>query len=371
MLAHVWWAVALALTLILMIAGAASLETLTWWAGWNREGRSAGRRTRAFDVSIPTGHVGAAPTSAEAPAEGPFIVFLSGAGILDPADIDQRDSEFLDRVQERLPGATMVRDIFPYSPTGQPLTGPLSHRRSSRFYAYALSARKAWHRNIWQCLSIHVQQLRNVLTVGVSGDRRYGPMYSFGLSQVIAASLLGHGYRPGSRQPVILMAISGGGQMAQGCAPFLRRMLGTPVWLISIGSVLTDDPGILDFEHVFHLAGSRDHIQYIGRFFYPGLWPICRDSAYNQARRQGKLTVIDAGPMVHMKRGDYLSRSALLPNGQHCVDRTLDLVTQIVGTIQTMAAGSPQRTGAGALPPAGRRVYTPGEGSQEGAVAVC
>lgn len=75
--------------------------------------------------------------------------------------------------------------------------------------------------------------------------------------------------------------------------------------------------------------------------------------------------------MKHMKRGDYLSRSVRLPDGQRCVDRTLDLVTEIVGTIQTTTAGSLERTGVGPRLPGGQPMYPLMEGSLEGAVGTC
>jgi hypothetical protein len=68
----------------------------------------------------------------------------------------------------------------------------------------------------------------------------------------------------------------------------------------------------------------------MGLALYPSCWPIFRQSAWNRALAQGKRTVIHVGPMRHMSRGDYFSRSALLPDGTPHVERTADVIAEIV-----------------------------------------
>lgn len=316
------------IVLFLIAVIASSLETLLWWAGWSQ--RAA---------------INLLPDPSELPRDVPeadsYLVYMSGAGTMDPARIDEKETQYLDQLQAHVPRSVIVRDIFPYSPTNNPLVG---ERPLKRFFTYALAARKTRARNIRQRLAIHITQFRNTLQVGISGDRRYGPYYSYGVAQSIAASLLRHGYRIGCEKPVILVLISGSGQIGTGCVPMLKQMLGRPIWIVSVGSILTDDPGILDVEHVYHLSGSKDRTQHLGKVLWRGCWPIFPNSAPHLYRKQGKFTVVDVGPMRHMKRGDYMSRSVFLPNGQRYADRTVEVVTEFVRTIEADAKARTVRT---------------------------
>jgi hypothetical protein len=320
-----------AFLLLLLMAAASSLESLLWWAGWEK--RSADTPPAALSASA----VDAAPAGVSGgPEPDSYIVYLSGVGTMDPARMDEKEVNFLDLARTRLPGSALIMDVFPYSPTNRALT---DKRWLQRTWKYVLRARKvhARERSTLQHLGIHAAQFRNVLQVAVSADRRYGPMYSYGVARAIIASLLRHGYRVGSTKPLILMVLSGAGQISVGCAPLLRRALGRPVWIISIGSIVTDDPGILDVEHLYHLSGSKDLTQHIGKVVYSGCWPIFPHSAVHQVDRQGKVTVIDVGPMKHMGLECYMSRSAVLPDGLRHVDKTVEVLRAIVQEIQTRA----------------------------------
>ena len=314
--------------LFLIACMAAALEPLLWWAGWSR--RSA---VRLLPVD------GSAATLVE-PDVDSYIVYLSGAGIMDPTQMEEKERQFIELLRSRVPRSMVITDVFPYSATNNPQLG---ERRLARLWRYAWKARKARRRSFFQWLSVHAQQLRNSLQVAVSGDRRYGPILSYGVSQVIVAGLLRHGYRFGSDKPVILITLSGSGQISVGCVPILKRLLRRPIWIASIGGILTDDPGILETEHVYHLSGSLDNTQHMPRFFFPGVWPIFSQSAINRARRQGKITVFDVGPMKHMRQGDYMSRSATLPGGQRYVDKTIDVLTEIMARIELDAPAAMNR----------------------------
>jgi hypothetical protein len=326
--------IGVAFVLLLLAAAASALESLLWWAGWDR-----------------TAAAHPAPVAAEPPPQAErtqcgaepdsYVVYLSGAGTMDPARMDEKEIQFLAELRARLPGSIFAMDVFPYSPTNRPLT---DERWLQRTWNYVLQARRVdrRRRSTLQRLGIHVAQFRNVLQVAVSADRRYGPVYSYGVARAVAASLLRHGYPVGSRKPVILMVLSGAGQISVGCTPLLRRMLGRPIWIISIGSILADDPGILEVEHLYHLSGSKDRTQHIGKVFYPGLWPIFPRSAPNLAHKQGRISVIDVGPMKHMGIGDYMSRSALLPDGRRYVDKTIGVLVGLVREIEGRDLGYAQ-----------------------------
>jgi hypothetical protein len=318
--------------LLLFAAAASSLESLLWWAGWDE--------TVAVhpSLALPEPHPSLAASTALPAEPDSYVVYLSGAGTMDPARMDEKELRFLAQLCAGLAESTFVTDVFPYSPTNRPLT---DERWLQRAWNYVLRARRVdrRRRSALQRLGIHAAQFRNVLQVAVSADPRYGPVYSYGVARAIVASLLRHGYRIGSSKPVILVVLSGAGQISVGCTPLLRRMLGQPIWIISIGSILADDPGILEVEHLYHLSGRLDRTQHIGKLFYPGLWPIFPRSAPNVARKSGKISVIDMGAMRHMGIGDYMSRSALLPDGSRHVDKTVGvlvgLVREIEGKVRT------------------------------------
>jgi len=59
----------------------------------------------------------------------------------------------------------------------------------------------------------YLVNIRNVLVVAVSADKRYGPIYNLGIAQVMYQALIRHGYQPDSGVPITLI-FSGGGQMA-------------------------------------------------------------------------------------------------------------------------------------------------------------
>jgi hypothetical protein len=170
---------------------------------------------------------------------------------------------------------------------------------------------------------------RNIMQVAVSSDRRYGPIYNYGVGRAIAQSLVRHGYRPDSVVPVVLLGVSGGGQVALGVAPAVRALLGAPVTVISLAGVLSDDPGIDSIEHLYHLQGSRDRVPLLGALLFPGRWPWIGHSSWNRARQAGLITTIDTGPMTHMGEREYLARRAVLPNGQRHVDHTVELIEGI------------------------------------------
>lgn len=307
------------LVLAILAAAFSPFESLRWWAGWDDEWE--GPATPPIPDDAPT------VTRAEPDV---YLVYLSGVGAMDPDLYVEKEINFLDQLQERLPTAALARDVFPYSVTNTPLT---KRRWTAAFWV--------WWRGLIKRLGITplnvVTTARNLMQVAISADERYGPIYNFGIAREIVESLGRQGYRLGSRTPVVVMGLSGGGQIAVGATPSLKRIIKAPVWIISIGGVLTSDPGILAVEKVYQLSGSKDPIQYAGRVLFPGCWSVFPRSDWNRALRQGKLVTVPLGPMKHMGHGDYMSRSAQLPTGQPFLDRTLDAIIDILADIQTQA----------------------------------
>ena len=158
----------------------APIESLGWWAGWlGPESDEA-----APDRATP---------SADPPAEPPacYVVFLSGIGSISGDELLPQETAFLDRLALELPDAQIVRDVFPYAPSGrQLLTG-------QRFFTWVWRRVLDWRLNGTRLLPA-ILNVRNLFQVLVSADHRYGPLYSFGIAQVARERLRAHGYAPGS-----------------------------------------------------------------------------------------------------------------------------------------------------------------------------
>lgn len=316
MLGELTLLIGIALMLFIAAATLAPFESLGWWAGWD-DGKPDDLATLPADL---------APARAASADADSYVVYLSGIATVDPLVVGFREGAFLDALEERLPNATVVRDVFPYSASSHPLT---RQRPTAAFWRWLGAVIERYRLGALYNLVM----LRNLLQVAVSADRRYGPIYSYGIAREIVLGLLRNGYRLGSRRPVILVSLSGGAQIAVGSTPILRSVLNTPIYVVSIGGVLTSDPSILSVEHLYHLSGSRDRVQHVGVVLYPGRWPIFTRSSWNRFVTAGRLTVIDMGPMKHLGRGEYYTTSMRLPSGQRYVDRTADVVAEIVETI--------------------------------------
>jgi hypothetical protein len=307
--------IGLVILAFVVLAIIAPFESLGWWAGWGRDDPGPMAAIQAIDTR---------PVNEPAPH---YIVYLSGVGRLSGNERTGKEDDFLNRVQALLPTTVIVRDVFPFSATGTPLNG---QRLLAGLWTW-IDRLQHKHLRAWLYNFI---QFRNLTQVAVSADPRYGRVYSTGLAREIVRHLLEHGYDVGSKAHVTLMCISGGGQVSVGVGPVLLEMLGRPVNVISIGGVLTDDPGVLLLERLYHLSGDLDNIQYIGKWLFPGRWSWLSNSAWNRAMRKGKIKIINVGPMKHMGWGDYFSRSAKLPDGTINAARTASVVADVVKEIE-------------------------------------
>jgi len=303
--------VGLAALLIFIMAILSPFEALGWWAGWTRRDLDATTK----EVNLRESDV----TEADH-----FIVYLTAIGGISSEDISRREHHFLQLLRERLPGVAIIDDVFPYSVSNNPLNG---ERALGWFWQRVHNSRMKKHAGSILSILIFV---RNLFQVAVSADPRYGPINNVGVANEVSKSLATHGYRNGSGKPITVMGWSGGGQIAVGIVPFLHQSLGAPVYVTSIGGVLTDDVSIEEVEHLYHLQGSKDKFPRIGDILYPGRWRVLSYSAWNRAKREGKITRIEPGPMVHTGRGDYFDRHNTLPSGQTYMERTADMVAGII-----------------------------------------
>ncbi|MBP6468802.1 MAG: hypothetical protein KBE23_09275 [Chloroflexi bacterium] len=299
------------LLLFVLLAMASPLEALGWWSGWSKRQTSRVRPSESAPLPIPASDADY------------FIVYLTAIGGISAEDISKRELTFLAHLQTQTPTAEIIHDVFPFSVTNNPLNG---ERQLSWLWQKIHNSRMGGKKSFVSTLIF----VRNLLQVGVSSDPRYGPIYNVGVAREIALSLLRHGYRPGSGKPITVMGWSGGGQIAVGVVPYLHQALDAPVYVVSVGGVMADDPGVAFMEHMLHLQSAKDNFPDIGKFLFPGRWPMVRYSGWNQAVADGRITIIDPGPMIHTGRGDYFDYKAKLPDGRTHVEKTTALIGEFI-----------------------------------------
>ena len=185
--------------LLFVTAALAPMESLGWWAGWSREGVDKG--PAELSQAEQTAQVGAEPDM--------YIIYLSGIGAISGDSFPDEEYPFLHGLEQRLPTAKVITDVYPYSVTNNGLTG-------QRFFACAWKqVEKLRLKNPNSLLAMFVN-LRNALQMFVSADRRYGPIYNLGIANEMYRVLLEKGYRPEGKRPIILLGWSGGGQISIG-----------------------------------------------------------------------------------------------------------------------------------------------------------
>lgn len=293
----------------LIWAALSPFELLGWWAGWFGE--------KIYDAGVPGGDV-EQPVSYEPKA---YLVFISGVGKATGETLSYRESEFLRRLSKALPDTVIISDLFPYSVNNLPLTGQPFF---ARLWRWAL--RRKLNGPV---LAGYLINIRNIWQLMISADRRYGPMYNQAVAEVVVHGLRRYGYDPEQRCPVFMVGYSGAGQLAIGPVTYLKEWLQAPVYFIALGGVFASDPSLETADHVYYLHGQKDSVHKWG-LIAPGRWPMIVASSWNRARRRGKVTMIDMGPMGHTGRGGYLDHKRALPDGTLYVDRTVEVIAEIV-----------------------------------------
>lgn len=297
----------------LVVAGLlAPLETLGWWAGWYED--EVNTQENTGDLATPI---------ADFNDVHRYVVYLDGIGISSFEYLPDVE-EFLDTLAPQLPpGVALVRGIMPYSVMNRPLN---EDRTLSFFWRYADKLRFA---NPASILGLIVN-IRNILIVGVSADKRYGPLYNQGIAQIVFSGLIKNGYRVGSGTPVTLIGYSGGGQMSCANAPFLKRAIAAPIDVISLGGVMSANNNFLKLEHLHHLVGEKDTVEPLGPIMFPGRWKLFLLSYWNRAKRLGKITIISMGPIGHNVPGGILDPNTRLADGRSALQQTIDTINAIL-----------------------------------------
>ncbi len=301
-----------ALTIVLIIAAVAvPISVLTWWAGWSR-------RTK---VVLPP-----APTPAPAkPTPGPFLIYLSGIGDISGEYQTRYESDLLAEIAARVPGLVVISDVFGFSVQNLSMT---SQRRLGWFWAWVNQERLRKGgplKRFGQLIN-----LRNMLHLTVSADRRYGHVYNYSVAEMILQGLVRHGYVPGSGAAITLLGYSGGGQIALATAGYVQATLQAPVQVISLGGVMNSNGSLEMITRLTHLYGTADRTHNLSDWIFPARWPIMRGSPWNQALAQGRIVRICLGPMVHTGRKSYRDASVHIADGRSYRDVTADTISELI-----------------------------------------
>lgn len=316
--ALMWVGIAL-LVLFILVAIAIPLLTLAWWAGWRQR--------------TPQGE----PRPNDPPAPGPFLVYLSGVGDISGEYSTLYEDDFLEAIAERIPGLVIVTDVFAYSYVN---VGMTSEGNLGWFWAWVNAVRLnkgSPLRRVGKLIN-----LRNALHVAVSADRRYGPIYNYGVAEMILQGLLRHGYVLGSGAPVTLLGYSGGGQIALATAGFIQATLRAPVQVISLAGIMSSSDSLSRISALTHLYGTRDHNQRLGKLLFPARWPLFQGSDWNQALATGKIELVCLGPMCHTGRGSYLDATQHIADGRSFQAVTADEIAERIRRLGGVTAEPPR-----------------------------
>lgn len=314
------WLMLALLALLTAAAIAVPLSVLLWWAGWTQRADPAPGGTAASERPAD-----AATPDAATPAAGPFLVYFSGVGDISDVYQSRYENELLDAVVARVPGLVVITDVFGFSVNNLSMT---SQRRLGWFWSWVNDVRLRKDSPLKRAgLLIN---LRNILHVSVSADSRYGPVYNYGVAEMVLQSLLRHGYRLHSGTPLALLGFSGGGQIALATAGVVQRTLRAPVQVITMGGMMNSSPSLEAITRLTLLYGSGDHEQRIPDWIFPARWPLLKNSDWNRALRAGKIRRICLGPMRHTKRNSYLDDTVYMPDGRSYRDVTADAIAALL-----------------------------------------
>ncbi|WNZ22035.1 CAAX protease [Leptolyngbya sp. NK1-12] len=315
----------------------APLETLGWWAGWYDDDVATAAETQSRATATPTGDslFPTAPTSAAQPvppaflplaqtdAPSRYVIYLDGIG-QSGEEYTPDVEDFLAALLPTLPkDVAFIRGLMMYSV----LNKPLDQDRPLAFL-WRMADKMRWS-NPAALLGV-LLNLRNLIIVAVSADKRYGPIYNQGIAQVLYNGLIERNYQPGSGVPVTLVGFSGGAQMSVAAAPYLRRAIEAPIEVISLGGVISANNNFLKLDHLYHLVGDRDVVERCGPIFFPGRWKLFPLSYWNRAKRQGKISITSLGPVGHQVPGGIMDPDPILPDGRSPLQQTVDLIQQIL-----------------------------------------
>ncbi|MEB3255176.1 MAG: alpha/beta hydrolase [Synechococcaceae cyanobacterium] len=273
------WLLAPAL-LLLPIAGILSLVSqYAFWEGW-LEGLP--EPASLFPEAPAT--AGAPPGALPSPRT--YVIYLDGIHQYS-FDHPPRVAAFLSELEARLtPGVQLLRGLETYTL----LPVPLAEERGGAWFWRRLFALQEHHPSPFvRGLTAALVQANNVIKVGISSDRRYGPIRHYELALKIAQCLALAGFHPHHGTSLVLLGYSGGAEMAFGAADYLQRLCPVPLRIVCFCGVFSGNHPLERVEAIGQVVGGGDRVAALGSLAYPGrspLWPLSR---WRRAVRAGRV----------------------------------------------------------------------------------
>jgi len=243
------------------------------------------------------------PADPPVPADR-FVVYLDG--------IHQSREQHPPRV------AALLRELAASLPPGTQLIevvqtytispAELAADAGSRWFWRRLFALQEHHPNrLVSGICGALVQANNVIKVGISADRRYGPILNYELALKLAQRLVAAGLRQGSGQRIVLLGYSGGGEMAMGMADVLQVLCRCPVQILTCCGVFSGNQRLDQVAGIAMVVGSRDPVAALGPLLFPGRSPLLPLSNWNKARLAGRVNRAVVSGMGHNGQGGPFS----------------------------------------------------------------
>jgi hypothetical protein len=318
-----------ALLLLIPIAGIVSLVSqYAFWEGWLAGFPDVECLRAESEVTAADSVAAEAETPPREAANGAstqlFVVYLDGIHQCE-SDHPGPISAFLTELEQQLPqGTQLLRGLDTY--TVMPVA--LAEDRGGSWFWRRLFALQEQHPSgLVLLLASVLVQANNVIKVGISSDRRYGPIRHYQLALKIGLRLREHGFRTAASSELVLLGYSGGGEMAFGVADYLSRMVQVPLHIISFCGVFSGDHALERVASISTVVGDRDPVAAFSNIAYPGRTPLLPFSRWRRALAAGRVQRRCIRGMSHNgAHGPFSNRYR-----QAVVDAVLDLLPVLPG----------------------------------------
>ncbi len=215
-----------------------------------------------------------------------FLVYLDGIHQSEESH-PPRVQEFLNCLESEIANdSLLVKGIEAYTITDVGLRAA----SYSRWFWQRLFALQEHHANAFvQFICAFCIQTNNVIKVGISSDRRYGPVMNYELALKIARRLEQLDFHPSHASRVVLVGYSGGAEMAIGTAEILQKLCCSPVQVITVCGVFSGNAALENIQDVAMVVGSKDPVAAFGRLAYPGRLGLLPLTNWNRWQRSHSL----------------------------------------------------------------------------------
>lgn len=249
-----------------------------------------------------------------------LVVYLDGIHQSE-ADHPPRIRLFLRTVQDRLPANVfLLTGLEAYTAKSSALQDDIG---SAWFWRRLFALQESHLNPVITFITAFLVQANNVIKVGISADRRYGPIINYELALKVAEHMARLGFTS-AEQEVVLLGYSGGGEMAMGLGDYLRRIADCRVRVVTFCGVFSGNQLLDNIGVITTINGSRDPVAAFGRVAFPGRLALLPLSNWNRARARGQVQRLMIKGMNHNgRRGPFSDRYR---------DQLADVVVDVVSS---------------------------------------